>query len=646
MAGPAGKKQGRGSPEGQDTPKHLEETLRRSSPAPLQLRKPRVVDAATEQWGNTVRPESSAQRRQDPEHRSNLTSFEGSLPTSSEPSALLTMHHAGFEAGPRRFGRPFWIGVGILILGLASWGIIRLMRGKGIDHDPGIAAREASTCREAVRALNADPRLSVKVRVAAAECYGLKHEPAKIIRSLTPLINQIQRAGEMGLNKMHGERSLAMAYHRLATAYPLVEGAFRSEQGRDADDLTKGHCQKWAHSNTCVTKLEVLWQRRQVLPPEAQSLFRHQGETKRLGLLEGPFLARFWLLGARWAGLDLNLPLMRERFDLARQAAPPVATHLLKEMEELRAYAFYRYGDRAESLRTSSGALEVLRGAEEESLILLKVLRQVSQSSPAPKKLRKILADRGVMDAALFDHRIVHVVGIESLRLGLFKDFSAFLGRLRRDLGETAKDPRSFAMLHEIKTWDLRLGLAKRDDAGVIRQWSTAGHLAAQDPVMSHLLGLAYQGQTDPSSQKRAVEEFRKAHQIEANWQSQHALALALLRNGRGAEALSVIESLKRVANGGPIQDWTMTLRAEWQMRRGRTQEAQKVLASLIEKDKEFQAPRELLIDFYSRTNQGSALRTAREDLAALQKRTPWLRSTEALMAPQGPFARLDFMGR
>jgi hypothetical protein len=482
------------------------------------------------------------------------------------------------------------------------------------------------SCGSLTKAVSAsDSRLTVKERIAVAECFLVLDNPHSAEEMLSPLKRKIISASEADLNAQKSSGTLADAQQLLVVAY------LKMAKSREADELLRGRCRRWEQTNTCVAKLLVHVDRRYDAAP-LKGIFETRGRLDRKAQ------ARLWYAGAQLALQDNRPTVADQRYTMAFAAAPKDAVALRKQIYELQAVDLYHRGEVIRLKSVVAAAQTDLGRLDPKSKIKLAVLGELVSSPDKSRTVKKLLTREDITFRARGDLDLIDILGPESMRFGLESDYLRLLSRTRTHYGERFR--ASASALRRLSMWEIRSTISQKSYDAALQLLARHETSYGKEPVVHHLRGLVYLLQ-DPSPKYAllAANEFQQAIRSKGKWESLYALGITLIRAGQTPQVPAVIKDLERTVATSGQRFWTDMLKVQWYVAVGKLVNAAKLLQDWTRKEPGYSVPRELLMDVFGKMGNKTGAEEQERVLDDLRRRQPGGQTPEAFASPLGALA-------
>ena len=482
-----------------------------------------------------------------------------------------------------------------------------------------------SDCRALVHKSTGNSSMTVPQRLQVAECFLLIDDPVGAEAALKPTMNKLSRATEAELNAMPANLTLADA-HQMMVGVMIRQGRLR-----EAGELLRGRCQKWAQSNTCVAKLMLIAERK-IGSTDGDALNVMFGSR---GRLDGKAQARLWLAGAAIATSQAKPKVADQRYVMALSAAPRKAMALRKQIYESQAVDLYHRGELLKIKAAISRAMMDLKSLSSNSKIKLQLLSDLATVSDRGKVVRQALSREEVTFRTRGDFDIIEILGPESIRRNQQEAFLRLLKRTRDHYTTKYKAADSFVT--RLDAWEIRAHASAGHGEQALTKLNGYDKEHGADLTSHHLRGVVYMSMSEHAKYRLlAAAAFQEALKLNSNWESLYGLGAALTRGGKPVQVSAIIRDLDaKVATPGQ-RYWADMLKAEWYIAKAKYPNAQKILAEWSEAEPTFYGPQQLLLQLSQKLGRKADVEKAEAALDNLRRSQPYDGSREASASPLG----------
>jgi len=484
------------------------------------------------------------------------------------------------------------------------------------------------TCQSLIAGSTGGGKIKIQDRSDLAECYLMIDDLSSAEQSLTAIKAEIVATPESKINAITATRNIADAYITLTTIYAL-QGRFR-----DAAELTRGKCQRWKVSNTCVARAVLAALRKDQIgsDPALIAMFQTNGGLDRKAQ------ARLWWAGGLLAEKSKNKSVIDQRFTLALKSTPVDAVSIKKNIYESHAVNLYNRGEMIKLNALINRAKIDLQRISKQSKVKLQTLQTLAASGQKPASVRALLGSESVAFRARSDFELMEILGAAAIASNQADGYLR-LAKKSRDFFALKKYERH-PYEKNLSRWEIRMILAKKEFEMALSSLNSYGDRVAKDQFFYHLRGVAYhQMSTDPRFQVQAAGEFQNALRKERGWESLYALGLTLLRGKKVNEAASTLRDLERMIKTRGQKYWLEMLKAEYYLARKNYPSAIPILTKWSDEESEYITPRRLMVEMYKTQKQTSEMLRVEGDLADISRTKRYETSFEGLASPLGLMA-------
>jgi hypothetical protein len=471
-------------------------------------------------------------------------------------------------------------------------------------------------------------KVTVRDRTDLAECYLMVDDLGSAEQSLTAIKAELVSTPEAKLNSIVATRNISDAYIMLTTIYAL-QGRFR-----DAAELTRGKCQRWQVSNTCVARAVLAALRKDQIgsDPGVAAMFQTNGGLDRKAQ------ARLWWAGGLIAEKSKNKQVIDQRFTLAMKSAPTDAVSIKKNIYESYAVNLYKRGEMIKLNAVISRAMADLKRMNKQSKVKLQTLQTLAVSGQKAAAVKSLLASEGVAFRARSDFELMEILGAASIT-GNQADGYLLLAKKSREFF-LAKKYERHPYERNLSQWEIRMFLAKKEYELALGSLNSYGEKLDKDLFFYHMRGVAYHHMsTDPRFQVQAAGEFQNALRRERGWEPLYALGVTLLRGKKINEAATTLRDLERMIKTRGQKYWLEMLKAEYYLARKNYPSATEILTKWTEEESEYFTPRRLLIQMYQAQGLSSEALRVEGDIADIGRSKKYETSFEGMASPLGLMA-------
>ncbi len=484
------------------------------------------------------------------------------------------------------------------------------------------------TCQTLISGSLGGGKINIQDRTDLAECYLMVDDLGSAEQRLIAVKAELISTPEAKFNSINATRNIADAYISLTTIYAL------QSRFRDATELTRGKCQRWTVSNTCVARAVLAALRKDQLgsDPGVAAMFQTNGGLDRKAQ------ARLWWAGGLIAEKSKNKQVIDQRFTLAMKAAPNDAVSIKKNIYESYAVNLYNRGEMVKLNAVISRAMTDLKRISKQAKVKLQTLQSLAVSGQKPAAVKALLSSEGVAFRARSDFELMEILGAASIA-GNQPDSYLRLAKKSREYF-VAKKYERHPYEKNLSRWEIRMQLAKKEYDMALVSLNNYGSRLTKDQFYYHMRGVVYhQMSSDSRFQVQAAGEFQNALRTERGWEPLYALGVTLLRGNKINEAASTLKDLERLIKTRGQKYWLEMLKAEYYLARKNYPSAVDILKKWSEEESEYFTPRLLLIEMYKTQKLSTEILRVESDLADIGRSKKYETSFEGLSSPLGLMA-------
>ena len=489
-------------------------------------------------------------------------------------------------------------------------------------------AGKPRTCQTLISGSVGGGKVSLQDRADLAECYLMIDDLGNAEQILTAVKAEILTTPEAKLNSITATRNIADAYITLTTVYAL-QGRFR-----DATELTRGKCQRWSVSNTCVARAVLAAVRKDQIntDPGVTALFQTNGGLDRKAQ------ARLWWAGGLIAEKSKNKPVIDQRFGLALKSAPLDAVSIKKNIYESYAVNLYNRGEMIKLNAVIGRAMADLQRISKQSKIKLQTLQTLAASGQKPQAVKNLLSSENVAFRARSDFELMEILGAASVASGQADGYLRLAKKSREYFALKKYERHPYDK--NLSRWEIRMHLSKQDNETTLSALNTYGSRIAKDLFYYHMRGVVHNlWSSDSRFQIQAAGEFQSALRTERNWESLYALGITLLRGNKITEAATTLRDLERMIKTKGQKYWLEMLKAEYYIARKNYPSATEILTKWSEEESEYFTPRRLRYEMYKAQKLSTEMMGVESELADIGRTRKYETSFEGLASPLGLMA-------
>ena len=471
-------------------------------------------------------------------------------------------------------------------------------------------------------------KVSIQDRSDLAECYLMIDDLGSAEQSLTAVKAELISTPEAKFNSIKATRNITDAYITLTTIYAL-QGRFR-----DAAELTRGKCQRWTVSNTCVARAVLSALRKDQIgkDPGVAALFLTNGGLDRKAQ------ARLWWAGGLLAEKSKNKQTIDQRFTFAMKSAPNDAVSIKKNIYESYAVNLYNRGELVKLNAVINRAMTDLKRISKQAKVKLQTLQTLAVSGQKAASVKVLLASESVAFRARSDFELMEILGLAAITGNQPEGYLRLTKKSREYF--TLKKYERHPYEKNLSRWEIRMLLAKKDFDLALVSLNNYGTRVMKDQFFYHMRGVVYhQMSSDPRFQVQAAGEFQNALRTERGWEPLYALGVTLLRANKINEAASTLKDLEKMIKTRGQKYWLEMLKAEYYLARKNYPRALEILTKWSAEETEYFTPRLLQIEMFKAQKMSSEILRVESEIADIGQSKKYETSFEGLSSPLGLMA-------